>query len=96
MCTVCYLVLYHANTIFREANIPIKTVCSIGHCNAAMFGCLYEKLTGRRAPGLLPLASTDEEVQCCIIVRAVSLLLPPHVSIDHIKGTDLAKVTPTN
>lgn len=46
-------------------------------------------------PGLLVHVPTSESVKCQAVVDALSRQLPPHCSLGHIQGGDLARREPT-
>ncbi|CAI7990497.1 hypothetical protein GBAR_LOCUS494 [Geodia barretti] len=78
-----------ANTLLRQAGLP-RVVHGIEQCGSVLFGQLYEALTGARPPG----GGESEAERCQAVVDAFSEQLAPHVSLEHIRGRDLASRDP--
>ena len=81
-----------ANRLLGEAGMT-RNLTSLRQCNSSVFSSLFEVLTGGRVPGLAPGASISEAVRNQAVVSALSRLLPPEVALDHIHGSDLARVS---
>ena len=87
-----FLVLALTNKLLDEAGI-IRNLTSLRQCNSSVFCSLFEVLTGGRVPGIAPGACISEAVRNQAVVSALSRLLPPEVTLDHIHGSDLARVS---
>lgn len=86
------LVLALANRVLEEAGIT-RTLTSLRQCNSSVFSTLFEVLTGGRVSRVIPGAYTSEAIRNQLVVSALSRLLPPEVTLDHIHGSDLARVS---
>ncbi len=80
-----------ANSILVHVGLPRK-VSTLKQCNSSLFSQLYETLTGCRVPSLSLQAPTSEAVKCQAIIDALNVHLHPHVTLDHIQGTDIAQL----
>lgn len=78
-----------ANTLLHQAGLR-RSVHGIEQCGSVLFSQLYEALTGSRPPG----GGESEAQRCQAVVDAFSKLLSPHVSLNHIRGSDLAARDP--
>lgn len=67
-----------------------QELSTIKQCNSTLFSTLYNKLT--YVPTGTLNKSTRESVRCQTVINALSKLLPPEISLSHIKGHDIAKV----
>ena len=74
-----------------HVGLPRK-VETLKQCNSTLFSQLYEALTGSRVPGLSLQAPTSEAVKCQAVVDALNVHLFPHVTLDHIRGENVAKL----
>ena len=79
-----------ANTLLRQAGIQ-RTVHGIEQCGSVFFSQLYQALAGARPPGG---GGGSEAERCQAVVDAFSEQLAPHVSLEHIRGVDLAARDP--
>ena len=80
-----------ANTILIHVGLPRK-VSTLKQCNSSLFSQLYETLTGCRVPSLSLQAPTSETVKCQAVIDALNVHLHPHVTLDHIQGSDIAQL----
>lgn len=78
-----------ANTLLHHAGLR-RSVHGIEQCGSVLFSQLYEAVTGSKPPG----GGESEAQRCQAVVDAFSKLLSPHVSLDHIRGSDLAAREP--
>ena len=90
-----FFFLYHAvislaNSILIHVGLPRK-VSTLKQCNSLLFSQLYETLTGNKVPSLTPRGPTSEAVKCQAVVNALNIHLQPHVTLDHIQGSDVAQ-----
>lgn len=76
-----------------HVGLPRK-VETLKQCNSTLFSQLYEALTGSRVPGLALQAPTSEAVKCQAVVDALNVHLFPHVTLDHIRGIEVAQLDP--
>ena len=86
-----YIVISLSNTILVHVGLPRK-VTTLQQCNSSLFSQLYETLTGCRVPSLSIQAPTSEAVKCQAIIDALNVHLHPHVTLDHIQGSDIAQL----
>ena len=87
--TLLYTVVGVANTLLRQAGVR-RNVYGIEQCGSVLFAQLYEALTGSRPPT----EGGSEAERCQAVVDAFSEQLSPHVSLEHIRGRDLAARDP--
>ena len=81
-----------ANTLLDQAGLR-RSVHGIEQCGSVLFSQLYEALMGARPPR--PRGGCGSEAERCqAVVEALSEQLSPHVSLDHIRGGDLAAREP--
>ena len=78
-----------ANTLLQSAGVR-RSVHGIEQCGSVLFAQLYEALTGSRPPA----GGESEAERCQAVVDAFSEQLSPHISLDHIRGRDLAARDP--
>ena len=78
-----------ANTLLQSAGVR-RSVHGIEQCGSVLFAQLYEALTGSRPP----VGGESEAERCQAVVDAFSEQLSPHISLDHIRGRDLAARDP--
>ena len=78
-----------ANTLLQSAGVR-RSVHGIEQCGSVLFAQLYEALTGSRPPT----GGESETERCQAVVDAFSEQLSPHISLDHIRGRDLAARDP--
>ena len=81
-----------ANTLLNHAGLR-RSVHGIEQCGSVLFSQLYEALTGARPPRPRGVGGSEAE-RCQAVVEALSEQLSPHVSLDHIRGGDLAAREP--
>lgn len=78
-----------ANALLRQARLQ-RVVHGIEQCGSVLFGQLYEAVTGARPPR----GGESEAERCQAVVDALSEQLAPYVSLDHIRGRELAARDP--
>ena len=80
-------IIHEANKIAITANISC-TVSSLNQCNSCYFHDLYNSFTGLS----LSFVSCNEEKKCQLVTDALEMLLSPHIQLNHIKGSNLARL----
>ena len=82
-----------ANAVLTEAGSE-KVLTSTNQINSLVFSELFNKLPAHQptTTNTLTLLSTNEGIRCQTIINSLEKLLPPEVSLTHIKGYQLAKV----
>lgn len=81
------LIIHKANEIAVNANLSC-TLSSIHQCNSGYFYDLYKSLTGLN----ISFVSCNEEKKCQLVTDALEMLLYPHIKLNHIEGSSLARL----
>lgn len=77
--------IQEANLVAIKAGLDY-TVSSLEQCNSLFYSDLYRALTGSS----ITFSTSSEETRCQVLVNVLELQLFPHVTLGHIKGSDLA------
>lgn len=67
-----------------------KVVRALVECDSALFCQLYETFSGNPAPDICRKTGGSEAFKCQMLVDTLARHLRPHVTLEHIKGVDVA------